>query len=117
MFEQLLPAVEFQVPFDTFERLPRHPASRYEYFGGRAVLTPHPHYAQALLDLTRLAPAPGSQGSLSQDIAIRCLEGHDWACPIASHPGARGRAGAAAVHSRAMSRTRALCCRWSGSMR
>jgi hypothetical protein len=40
MFEQLLSAVELLVLFDTFERLPRHPTYRYEYFGGQAVLTP-----------------------------------------------------------------------------
>jgi hypothetical protein len=47
MLEELLLTVELDVPFEAFARLPRHPAYKYEYFGGRAVPSPWPHYVEA----------------------------------------------------------------------
>jgi hypothetical protein len=41
------------------------------------VLTPRSHYAQALLDLARLGPAAGSEGLISQEVAVRRLEEDD----------------------------------------
>lgn len=42
MLEDSLLPVELDIAFEDFERLPRHPAYRYEYYKGRAVLTFRP---------------------------------------------------------------------------
>ncbi len=70
--------LELPIPFAEFVRLPRHPAYKYEYFDGRAVLTPRPHYQRALLDLAVLSrPAPTR--SLPAEADIRPLHAEDWA--------------------------------------
>src|SRR5437867_4093979 len=47
--------IELHLPFDEFLRLPRHSAYKYEYFDGRAVLSPRPRCYHAVLDLAPLA--------------------------------------------------------------
>lgn len=43
--------IELPISFEEFDRLPRNAAYKYEYFGGRAVLTPRPKYHRAVLEL------------------------------------------------------------------
>jgi GNAT superfamily N-acetyltransferase len=50
--------VRLRMSLRQFHRLPRCPAYKYEYFGGRAVLTPRPKLYHALLDLRTFAPPP-----------------------------------------------------------
>jgi GNAT superfamily N-acetyltransferase len=64
--------LELSIPFSEFARLPRHPAYEYEYFDGRAVVTPRPRYRRATVDLTAL---PWSGLDLE---SIRLLDAGDW---------------------------------------
>ena len=43
--------IELHLPFDEFQRIPRNSAYKYEYFDGRAVLSPRPKCYRAVLDL------------------------------------------------------------------
>ena len=45
-------AVELPVDIDTFHRLPQNAAYKYEYFGGRAVLSPRPKSFACVRDLS-----------------------------------------------------------------
>lgn len=71
-------SLELPIPFSEFVRLPRHPAYKYEYFGGRAVLTPRPRYRHATVELTTLEPASATSGLLAT-VDIRPLQAGDWA--------------------------------------
>ena len=42
------PYLKLPIPFGLFLRLPRHPAYKWEYYGGRAVLTPRPKAMHAV---------------------------------------------------------------------
>src|SRR5262249_10109961 len=53
------PHLELHLPFAEFERLPQNSAYKYEYFGGRAVLSPPPKCPHAVLDLAPREPDPG----------------------------------------------------------
>lgn len=71
--------VEFPLTRAQFDQLPRHPAYRYEYARGRAVISPVPRYGRALLDLNQ----PPTQASTSRHehggpIEIRSLQAGDW---------------------------------------
>jgi hypothetical protein len=46
--------IELHLPFDEFHRLPRNSAYKYEYWDGRAVLSPRPKCYRAVLDLQPL---------------------------------------------------------------
>ncbi len=71
--------LELPISFGEFERLPRHPAYKYEYLDGRAVLTPRPRYQRAVLRLASFSP-PTSQSSLVAKVDIRPLQAGDWTC-------------------------------------
>ncbi len=43
--------IELHLSFDEFHQLPRNSAYKYEYFDGRAVLSPRPKCHRAVLDL------------------------------------------------------------------
>ena len=67
--------VELPITIDQFHTLPRNSAYKYEYFGGRAVLTPRPKVQRAVLDLRPLPKEgawdvrplpPGEIGSLDR---------------------------------------------------
>ncbi len=53
------PRIELPISIDQFHNLPRNPAYKYEYFGGRAVLSPRPKANSCVLDL---APRPVPDG-------------------------------------------------------
>jgi hypothetical protein len=46
--------IELPISFDAFHRLPRNSAYKYEYFDGKAVLSPRPKCHRAVLDLRPL---------------------------------------------------------------
>lgn len=71
-------SLELPIPFAEFVRLPRHPAYKYEFFGGRAVLTPRPRYRHAIVDLAALTAANSTSIALAT-VDIRPLRAGDWA--------------------------------------
>ena len=68
---------ELPIAFADFKRLPRNPAYKYEYFGGRAVLTPRPRYQRAVLELSA-SRAPTSTASRLSGLSIRPLAPGHW---------------------------------------
>ena len=70
--------LELLISFEEFQRLPRHPAYKYEYFGGRAVLSPRPSYERAVLDVATFRPHAGALEP-AVEVALRQLEDGDWA--------------------------------------
>lgn len=77
MIDEWFRSIELAIPFSQFTRLPRHPAYKYEYFGGRAVLSPRPRCRRAVGELTALASA-NTPASLSDTVVIRALQTGDW---------------------------------------
>ena len=71
--------LELRISFAEFERLPHHPAYKYEYLGGRAVLTPRPRYQRAVLRLTAFS-RPTSRSSLLAKVDFLPLQAGDWTC-------------------------------------
>lgn len=69
--------MELPIAFSDFERLPRHPAYKYEFFDGRAVLTPRPRYQRAVLELPA-SLTPTSASSQPSGVTIRALAPGDW---------------------------------------
>ena len=63
-----------------WERLPRHPAYKYEYFDGKALLTPRPKSVDMVLDMSDWhAPAPTGEVVRSRrDVRIRAIGETDW---------------------------------------
>jgi len=50
--------IELNIDIDAFHRLPRNAAYKYEYFGGRAVLSPRPKTFSCVRDLSPVASEP-----------------------------------------------------------
>jgi hypothetical protein len=50
--------VELNITFDEFHRVPRNPAYKYEYYDGRAVLTPRPKSFTCVRDLGPVESEP-----------------------------------------------------------
>ena len=71
-----LRAVEFEIDCDAFEKLPTHPDYRYEYFDGRAYLSPRPKGFSAHLNLAEAKPP--DEAGLRGDCPIRPLREADW---------------------------------------
>src|SRR5262249_22602859 len=57
MCDQWMPTIELSVTIEQFHQLPRNPAYKYEYLGGKAYLSPQARHYHAVLDLQRL-PTP-----------------------------------------------------------
>jgi GNAT superfamily N-acetyltransferase len=70
--------IELPMAFSDFERLPRNPTYKYEFFGGRAVLTPRPRYQRAVLELPA-SRAPTSAANRLSGVTIRRLAPGHWA--------------------------------------
>ena len=69
--------IELPMVFSDFERLPRNPAYKYEFFDGRAVLTPRPRYQRSVLDLSaHFTPRSASSGL--SGVIVRPLAPDDW---------------------------------------
>lgn len=78
MLDDWFRVLELPLSFSEFVRLPRHPAYKYEYFGGRAVLTPRPRSQWATAALEGLPPATATS-SLLDGVDVRPLRPGDWA--------------------------------------
>ncbi|MBY0227960.1 MAG: GNAT family N-acetyltransferase [Gemmataceae bacterium] len=72
MKDRCMGPVRLAIPFDDFLRLPRHPAYKYEYFQGKAWLSPRPRYYHARLDLASYAPREPAS------CRLRPLDDADW---------------------------------------
>lgn len=78
MLDRWYQRLDFAVPIETFERLPEHPAFKYEYWDGEAHLTPRPKIYHALLEV---APRPIPETAripFGEEITTRGFEAHDW---------------------------------------
>jgi hypothetical protein len=58
MCDEWMPVVQIPMSIDHFHQLPRHPAYKYEFLGGQALLTPRAKFYHARLVLSRFAPGP-----------------------------------------------------------
>lgn len=70
MIDDWFRPIELTIPFSVFATLPRHAAYKYEYFDGRAVLTPRPRHLQATVDLALFQAVKSP--------FIRQLQPQDW---------------------------------------
>ena len=52
------PYLRVPVPFGLFLRLPPHPAYKWEYYGGRGVLTPRPKFMHAVRAIAGVETPP-----------------------------------------------------------
>src|SRR5258708_39980006 len=57
MWEQWMATIELPLSIEQFRQLPRNPAYKYEYLGGKAYLSPRARHFHAVLDLQR-SPIP-----------------------------------------------------------
>jgi hypothetical protein len=56
MCDDWMPVVQIPMSIEQFHRLPRHPAYKYEFLGGKAMLTPRAKFYHARLVLSRFTP-------------------------------------------------------------
>jgi GNAT superfamily N-acetyltransferase len=70
-------AIELPITWQQFWQLPRNPAYKYEYFNGRAWLSPRPENYHAVLDLRTFA-RPIADMVPDDKVAIRALQDTDW---------------------------------------
>ena len=77
MLDEWFSAMELPLSWQQFWQLPQNPAYKYEYFDGRALLSPRPKTYRAVLDLHAfLKPAGGI--TAGNQVAIRLLQEPDW---------------------------------------
>jgi ribosomal protein S18 acetylase RimI-like enzyme len=58
MCDEWMPTLRLRLARHEFDQLPRHPAYKYEYLNGTALLSPWPRHLHAVLDLSRLPDPP-----------------------------------------------------------
>lgn len=76
MCDEWMPRLEYALTVAEFERLPRNPAYRYEYFDGKLVLTPRVRAYHGLLPLAEFAdPAPLPAGVVLRPVREDDLAG------------------------------------------
>ncbi len=76
MRDEWFPHVELQISWEQFHQLPRNAAYKYEYFDGKAWLSPRPKFYRALLSLQPGEPVV--EVDAQWDIAVRPLGTEDW---------------------------------------
>jgi GNAT superfamily N-acetyltransferase len=77
MIDDWFETVELAIPFDRFLALPRNPAYKYEYYDGRAVLSPRPKSYHAALDLQPRRDTDPID-VWHKPVVIRPLQDDDW---------------------------------------
>ena len=78
MIDEWFEVIELPISIEQFHALPINPAYKYEYFGGRAVLSPRPKIHTAVLPLSP-RPAPGPVEVWKDDVfATRAFRESDW---------------------------------------
>ena len=78
MSDEWMPTLRPKMSREDFERLPRHPSYRYEWFDGAACISPWPRYGHACLRLTRLRVDKSDLG----DAELRGVEAADAAALV-----------------------------------
>ncbi|HEV3004939.1 MAG TPA: hypothetical protein VGX78_10785 [Pirellulales bacterium] len=76
MIDKWFSTIKLPITFKQWRKLPQNRAYKYEYFGGKAWLSPRPKGYHALLDLTAFASSIEMQPV--DDVAIRPLADSDW---------------------------------------
>lgn len=69
MLNDLFSELRFPIDWETFQRLPRHPAYRYQYLNGQCEITGHPVYYHAELNLEQRCEALDSKSVSRFEIA------------------------------------------------
>jgi hypothetical protein len=77
MIDDWFSAIGLPITWQQFWQLPQNPAYKYEYFDGRAWLSPRPKSYHAVLDLQTYARPDGGIATRNE-VAIRPLEEADW---------------------------------------
>lgn len=77
MLDDLFETIDLPLSIEEFHALPRNPAYKYEYFGGRAVLSPRPKSYHDTLDL-QPHPLSGAIDAWHEPVSIRLLRDDDW---------------------------------------
>src|SRR5439155_8292363 len=68
-----MPVVVLPITIEQFHQLPHNPAYKYEYFGGKAHLSPRPRTFHAVIKLAKVKPAEPPR-----DVKTRKLKSTDW---------------------------------------
>ncbi len=68
MCDEWMPVVRIPMSIEHFHQLPRHPAYKYEYLGGNALLTPRAKFYHGRLLLSRFVPDPQLQPTEPMDL-------------------------------------------------
>ena len=55
MCDEWMPTLKLAITYDEWQQLPRNASYKYEYFDGKAWLTPRAKFYHAVLDLEPLA--------------------------------------------------------------
>jgi len=78
MCDQWMPTIELPLTIEQFRELPRNPAYKYEYLGGKAYLSPRAKHYHAVLELQRLPISqeveihPVRPGELAELVPLFC---------------------------------------------
>lgn len=67
--DEWMPKVRVPMASESFQRLPRNAAYKYEYLEGAAVLSPRPRTYHAILDLTRTIPSELQASAVDYEVA------------------------------------------------
>jgi GNAT superfamily N-acetyltransferase len=76
MAAEWMPVVRLPITWEQFHQLPRNAAYKYEYFDGKALLSPRPRFYHALLKLAPLRKRP--LAGASPEVELRPLQDADW---------------------------------------
>jgi GNAT superfamily N-acetyltransferase len=76
MCEEWMKPLQLSIPIEQFHQLPRNPAFKYEYFDGKAWLSPRPRFFHGLLNLASLETR--SLDWIDPNTSLRPLNSADW---------------------------------------
>src|SRR5271157_1650409 len=77
MIDEWFSAIELPLTWQQFWQLPQNPAYKYEYFDGRAWLSPRPKSHHAVLHLPTFT-RPIADMATDDKLVIRTLQDADW---------------------------------------
>ncbi len=77
MMHEWFATIELPLTWQQFRQLPRNPAYKYEYFDGRAWLSPRPKSYHAVLDLPTFV-RPVAEMVTDEELVVRPLQDADW---------------------------------------
>jgi GNAT superfamily N-acetyltransferase len=78
MLERWYPHVSFRLAWDRFHQLPRNSAYKYEYWDGKAHLSPRPKLYHCLLDLSPCDVPETIELQCDDQVTFRPLAAADW---------------------------------------